>query len=129
VIGSWWSGLGGTAALVAAIAFFAFVIAVAVLVLGPASGILREVSKSIDELRQETVPLLHEVTETVRGVNREMDRVDGLLESAGRLAKNAERIGAVVEQTVSSPLIKVLAFTAGASRAFRRVGKKKKDKD
>jgi uncharacterized protein YoxC len=124
VIGSFWSALGDSAAIVAAVAWAALVIFLSIMVFQLA-GVLRSTATTIDTFRQETVPLLKEVTATVSGVNKELERVDGLMESAGRLAKNAERIGAVVEQTVSSPLIKVLAFTAGASRAFKRVGKKK----
>jgi hypothetical protein len=79
----------------------------------------------VDGIRQETVPLLSEVTTTVSSLNKEMDRVDGMLESAGHIVKSAERVTSVVEQTVSSPLIKVAAFGAGATRAFRRLSKKK----
>jgi uncharacterized protein YoxC len=125
VIGSFWSALGDSAAIVAAVAWAALVVFLSIMVFQLA-GVLRSTATTIDTFRQETVPLLKEVVTTVSSVNREFERVDGLLESAGKLAKNAERIGAVVEQTVSSPLIKVLAFTAGASRAFKRVGKKKK---
>jgi len=59
----------------------------------------------------------------VSGVNRELDRVDTVLDSAGRISKSAERITVVVEQTVSNPLIKFAAFAAGASRALKRVRK------
>jgi uncharacterized protein YoxC len=128
VIGSFWSALGDSAAIVAAVAWAALVIFLSIMVFQLA-GVLRSTATTIDTFRQETVPLLKEVTATVSGVNKQLDHVDGLMESAGKLAKNAERIGAVVEQTVASPLIKVLAFTAGASRAFKRVGKKRKDKD
>ena len=79
----------------------------------------------IDDIRKETVPLLSEVKTTVSGVNRELDRVDGMLESAGKIVKNAERLSGVIEQAVSSPLIKLAAFGAGASKAFRRLRKEK----
>jgi hypothetical protein len=86
---------------------------------------LRTTTMLIDDVRKETVPLLHEVTGTVSGVNKELDRVDGMVESAGNIIKSAERISTVVESAVSSPLIKVAAFGAGASRALRRLRKKK----
>ena len=88
--------------------------------------VLESTKMLIDGIRQETVPLLSEVTTTVTGVNKELDRADGMLESAGNIVKNAERISSVVEQAVSSPLIKVIAFGAGASRAVRRLKKEKK---
>ena len=58
-------------------------------------------------------------------VNKELDRVDGMVESAGNIVKSAERVSKVVEQAVSSPLIKIIAFGAGASRAARRFRKDK----
>ena len=85
--------------------------------------VLESTKLLIDGIRQETVPLLGEVKTTVSGVNRELDRVDTVLDSAGRMAKSAERITVVVENTVSNPLIKFAAFAAGASRAFRRVSR------
>ena len=60
---------------------------------------------------------------TVSGVNKELERVDTIMESAGKMSKSVERITVVVEQTVSNPLIKFAAFAAGASRAFKRVRK------
>ena len=114
--------VGGVAGLVAAVAW-----AVLVLILGLVFVNLFRVLEStkmlIDGIREETVPLLSEVKTTVSGVNRELERADGLLESAGHIAKSGERLAHVVEQAVSSPLIKVIAFGAGASRAVRRLRK------
>ena len=124
MIASFWSGLGGTAALIAAIVWAVLVVFLS-LVFVNLFRVLESTKMMIDDLRKETVPLLHEVAGTVSGVNRELDRVDGMLESAGKIAKNAERISSVVEQAVSSPLIKVAAFGAGASRAVRRLRKDK----
>jgi hypothetical protein len=118
------ASLGGWAAIVFA-AFWGVLVLVLGLVFVNLFRVLESTKMLIDGIRQETVPLLGEVRTTVVGVNREMDRVDGLLESAGKLAKNAEHIGSVVEQAVSSPLIKVIAFGAGASRAVRRLRKDK----
>ncbi len=118
--------VGGVAGLVAAVAW-----AVLVLILGLVFVNLFRVLEStkmlIDGIREETVPLLSEVKTTVSGVNRELERADGLLESAGNIAKSGERLAHVVEQAVSSPLIKVIAFGAGASRAVRRLRKQGKD--
>ena len=58
-------------------------------------------------------------------LTKELDRVDGMVESAGKIVKSVERVSGVVEQAVSSPLIKVIAYGAGASRAVRRLQRKK----
>jgi len=89
--------------------------------------VLESTKMIIDDVRRETVPLLKEVTTTVTGVNRELERADGLLESVGNIARTGERLAHVIEQAVSSPLIKVIAFGAGASRAVRRLRKDKGD--
>jgi uncharacterized protein YoxC len=126
VIASFWSGLGGVAAIIAAVAWAVLVVFLG-LVLVNVFRVLESTKILIDDLRQETVPLLHEVTGTVSGVNKELDRVDGMVESAGNIVKSVERISTVVESTVSSPLIKVVAFGAGASRAMRKLRKKDKE--
>ena len=87
--------------------------------------VLESTKMLIDGIRSETVPLLGEVKTTVQGVNKELDRVDTIMDSAGKMTKSVERITVVVEQTVSNPLIKFAAFAAGASRAFKRVRKEK----
>jgi uncharacterized protein YoxC len=126
VIASFWSGLGGVASIIAAVAW-AVLVAFLGLMLVNVFRVLESTKMMIDDLRAETVPLLHEVTGTVSGVNKELDRVDGMVESAGNIVKSVERISTVVESTVSSPLIKVVAFGAGASRAMRKLRKKDKE--
>jgi uncharacterized protein YoxC len=118
------ASLGGVAAIVAAFVWLVLVLFLG-LVFVNLFRVLESTKMLIDGIRQETVPLLAEVKTTVTGVNREMDRVDGMLESATKIAKSAERVSAVVEQAVSSPLIKMIAFGAGASRAARRLRKDK----
>jgi uncharacterized protein YoxC len=112
------------AAVAAAIAWV-FVAAFVAYALVQVAVVLRTTTLLIDDIRKETVPLLHEVTGTVSGVNKELDRVDGMVQSAGNIVKSAERISTVVENAVSSPLIKVAALGAGVSRAVRRLRKKR----
>ena len=116
---------GGIAGLVAAVAWAVLVLALFVVMLN-LFRLLESTKMLVDGIRQETLPLLSEVTTTVTSVNKELDRLDGMVESAGNIVKNAERVSAVVEQAVSSPLIKLAAFGAGASRAVRRLRKEKK---
>jgi len=114
---------GGDISLIVLAAFWGLLVLFLALVLLTMFRVLESTKLLIDGIRQETVPLLGEVKTTVSGVNRELDRVDTVLDSAGRMAKSAERITVVVENTVSNPLIKFAAFAAGASRAFRRVSR------
>jgi uncharacterized protein YoxC len=111
----------GDISLVVLAAFWGLLVLFLGLVLITMFRVLESTKMLIDGIRSETVPLLGEVKNTVTGVNRELDRMDTVLDSAGRISKSAERITVVVEQTVSNPLIKFAAFAAGAQRAFKRV--------
>jgi uncharacterized protein YoxC len=82
--------------------------------------VLESTKQLLDGVKDQTVPLLGEVKTTVMNVNRELDRTDTILESAGNMAKSVERLTSVVEQTVSSPLIKFVAFGAGAGKAVKK---------
>jgi uncharacterized protein YoxC len=113
---------GAIAGLVAAVAWAVLVLALFVVMLN-LFRLLEATKMLVDGIRQETVPLLGEVTNTVTAVNKELDRLDGMVESAGNIVKSAERLSSVVEQAVSSPLIKLAAVGAGASRAVRRFRK------
>ena len=117
---------GGVAAIIAAIVWGVLVLFLAFMVFRVAL-LIDATTKMVDETRQQTMPLLREVTTSVTSVNKELVRLDGMAESIGNIVKSAERVTNVVEQAVSSPLIKVAAFGAGASRAMRRFQKKKKD--
>lgn len=110
----------GDISLVVLAAFWGMLVLFISLVLVNVFRMLESTKMLIDGIRQETVPLLGEVKVTVQGVNRELDRVDGLLASAGNITKSVERLTGVIENTVSSPLIKVAAFGAGAARAMKR---------
>lgn len=78
----------------------------------------------VDGLTQQTIPLLGEVTTTVRTVNGELERMDAIVGSVQRIAGNVESVSGAVRSTVTNPLVKALAFFAGA----RRAGKAFKDK-
>ena len=124
MIASFWSGLGGTAALIAAIVWAVLVVFLS-LVFVNLFRVLESTKMMIDDLRKETVPLLHEVTGTVSGVNRELDRVDGMLVSAGEIVQRVSRIAGLVEQAASGPIVKIISMGAGLSKAASRLKKKK----
>ena len=115
MIASFWTALGAIAAIIAAVAW----LGVAVLLgynLALLTSVVSETARLVHGITEETVPLLSEVKTTVSNVNREMDRVDVMLESTGKIVKNVERLSTVVEHTVSSPLIKVAAGNVETSQ-------------
>ncbi|HVM12247.1 MAG TPA: DUF948 domain-containing protein [Actinomycetota bacterium] len=110
---------GEWALLIAAIAWAVLVVFLAI-VLANLSRVLDSARTMIDGVHQETIPLLTEVTTSVKKVNRELDRVDPLLASAANITRSIERLTAVLERLLASPLIKAAAVGAGVTRAIRR---------
>jgi uncharacterized protein YoxC len=111
---------GGDWALVILAVFWAVLVVFLSAMLVTMVRMLESIKLLIDGVRTETVPLLGEVKTTVSGVNRELDRVDSIMASAGNIAKSVERVSSVVEKTVSNPLIKLAALGAGAAKAAKR---------
>jgi uncharacterized protein YoxC len=114
--------LGGIAALVFA-AFWAVLVFFMALALVKLWGVLEETKTTIERLTDETVPLLSEVTVTVTSVNTNLEQVAGATKAAANVARSADRVSKVVEQTVSSPLIKLAAAGYGFTRASKKVRK------
>jgi len=110
---------GGIAAIIAA-CFWGLLAVFMAVVLINVFRLLESVKITVDDLRKETVPLLGEVRVTVTDVNRELDRVDGTLDSVAKITKTVERVTSLVEQAMSGPLVKIAAAGAGLSRAMRK---------
>jgi hypothetical protein len=111
---------GGEWALIILAVFWGVLVLFISLVLVNLFRVLESTKGLIDGIRQETVPLMSEVRTSVMKMNRELDRADGIMASAGNITRSIERLSSVVERTVSSPLVKAAAFGAGASKAFKR---------
>ncbi|MCJ7832017.1 MAG: DUF948 domain-containing protein [Actinobacteria bacterium] len=110
---------GGVAAIVIAVGLFIVCLFLSAVLLN-SFRVLESTKTTIDGVRDETVPLLAEVRTTVTNVNKELDRADGIVESTGNIIQSVERLTAVVEKTVSSPLVKLVAFSAGAAKAAKK---------
>ncbi|MGH2726893.1 MAG: DUF948 domain-containing protein [Actinomycetota bacterium] len=107
-------------AVIVIAAFFALaVVVVSILVLN-LFRVVSSLKELVDGVTLETVPLIHEVGNTVKGVNHEIERVDSIMASAQNVAHNVETISATVKAAVTNPLVKALAFAAGARRAARK---------
>jgi hypothetical protein len=87
--------------------------------------VLESTKMLIDSVREETVPLLVEVKGTLERANRELDRVDGMLVSAGEITTRISRISGLVEQAASGPLVKIISMGAGLRKAATRFSRKK----
>lgn len=107
-------------AWIAIAAFFGLaVIVVSILILN-LFRVVTSLKTLVDGITQETVPLIHDVDQTVKGVNKEIERVDSVMASVQTMARNAETISHTIQAAVTNPLVKALAFAAGARRATKK---------
>jgi hypothetical protein len=116
---------GGDVALIVLSAFWGLLVLFLCVVLINTFRVLESTKLLIDGMREETVPLLKEVKGSVERTNRELDRVDGMLVSAGEIVARVSRISSLVEQAASAPLVKIISMGAGLRKAASRFGGKK----
>lgn len=102
----------------------ALVLFVTALVITNLFRVVTSLRDLVDGITSETIPLIAEVGNTVRGVNKEMERVDSIIGSVQRITANAETISDTVQMAVTNPLVKGLAFFAGARRATKKFKEK-----
>ena len=113
--------------LAAIIVAVASIIGVAVLVfaLVALTRTLATLRLSIEELRRETLPVIDELQRTVTQANTDLERLDGLLDSATSVTNTVDSASQLAYLAFSNPIIKAIAFatgTAKAAKAFRRRG-------
>jgi uncharacterized protein YoxC len=115
---------GGDVALIVLSAFWGLLVLFLCIVLVNTFRVLESTKMMIDALREETVPILREVKGSVERTNRELDRVDGMLVAADEVVGRVRRVSKLVEDTVSSPLVKLIGLGAGLRKAATRFGGK-----
>lgn len=109
------------AALVAAGALVVLVLVLAVPLL-KLGRTLDEATLAIRKAHEGAVPLLADAQVTLRGVNAQLDQVDGITKGVTSMTTNAAALTSIVSSTVGSPLIKVAAFSYGVRKS---VGKRR----
>jgi hypothetical protein len=117
---------GGDIALIVIASAFTLLVLVLCLVLLNTYNVLTSTKMIIDSIREETVPLLREVKTTIEKTNRELDRVDTVLESAGSIVGRAEKFTGLMEEAASSPIVKLISFGAGIRKGVSKAAKGKK---
>jgi hypothetical protein len=121
---------GGDTALIVLASFWGLLVLALCVVLLNTFRVLESTKMTIDAMREETVPLLREIKISIEKTNREIDRVDGMLESASGIVTRVEKLSGLVEEAASSPLVKIISFGAGIRKGFAKAkrGKAKKGK-
>lgn len=81
----------------------------------------RALQETVDLLRQETVPMVTDLRATVQQAAADLDRVDGILDSAERITGTVDSASRLTFRALSPPIIRTMSVVAGASRATRRL--------
>lgn len=107
--------------LAAVIVAIASVVAVVLLILivVAVNRTLTAMRLSIEQLRRETLPVVDELHRTVVTANAELERLDGLIESASSVTATVDSASHLAYLAFSNPLIKAIAFAAGTSKAAK----------
>jgi uncharacterized protein YoxC len=107
---------GGIAAVVAAGAFGLLVLLLAVPIL-KLGRTLDEATLAIRKTHEGVQPLLAGAGTTVDHVNKELERVDDITQSAQAVTSNAAALTSLFASTLGGPVVKVAAFSYGVRRA------------
>ncbi|HTZ09235.1 MAG TPA: hypothetical protein VMB72_09185 [Acidimicrobiales bacterium] len=82
---------------------------------------LRQLGRTVEELRRETVPLVRDARVVVDQAATEMVRVGDVLDSAEAVSATVDSASRLAYHAFSNPVVKVLAFGTGLGSALRRL--------
>jgi Bacterial protein of unknown function (DUF948) len=114
---------GEVAGLVIAV-LWAVLVAFLAVVLVRAARALRETTRLVAGIADQTVPLLGQAATTLRRAGVQLDRVDAITADAEEVAANASALSGAVHEAIGVPLTKVAAFGYGVRKAARIRGSK-----
>ena len=101
-----------------AAAFFLVVVGIGLIyALVRLGGTLGSAEKLLTDVDTEIVPLLKQATETLDGVNTELDKVGVVMSSVVDVTEKVDQTTRVVESAITVPAKKAAAFGAGVSQA------------
>ena len=115
---------GQIAALVAAAAFVLLVLIAAVPLL-KLGRTLDEATTAIRKAHEGSAPLLDDAQTTLRQLNTQLERVDGITAGARTVSTNVSVLTSLFTATLGGPLVRAAALSYGLSKAVkaRRAGK------
>ena len=115
---------GQIAALVAAGAFVVLVLLMAVPLL-KLGRTLDEATVAIRKAHEGSAPLLDDAQTTLRQVNTQLERVDGITAGARTVSTNVSVLTSLFTATLGGPLVRAAAFSYGLNKAIkaRKAGK------
>jgi uncharacterized protein YoxC len=111
---------GDVAAIVVAVAVSMLAVGL-LFALSSLTRTLRQLRLSVEQFRSEAVPLVGQLRGTVSQANAELERVDTLLGTAESISATVDSASRLAYLFLANPVVKVLAFGAGSTRALRRL--------
>ena len=115
---------GGDAAMIVLAVGWVVLVGGLLFVLLNTFRVLESTKMTIDAMREETIPLLREVKTSVEKTNREIDRVDIMLDNANSIVARVEKLSGLVEEAASSPLVKIISVASGLRKGFSKASRK-----
>lgn len=112
---------GGDWALIIGAGFWGVLVIGLCVVLIRTLLLIDQVVVTVRDISNETVGLLGGLNETVAGVNVELARVDTIIAGVQSITATTDQLVGVVHATVSNPLIKGVAFVAGAAQGAKKL--------
>jgi predicted PurR-regulated permease PerM len=108
---------GASVGLIFAI-FFAIGVLFFAFVLVRVAEVLKETTKLVAGITQETVPLLNEITDTVKNGNAQLVKVDAITDNVETMSKNVSGLVSTATSAIGGPLVKVASFSYGVRAAI-----------
>lgn len=115
----------GDTALIVLAAFWGLLVLALCIVLLNTFRVLESTKMTIDMMREETVPILREIKTSIEKTNGHLDRVGTVLDSAGSIVGRVEKVSGLVEEAISSPIVKIIGLGAGLKTVAGRFRGKK----
>jgi hypothetical protein len=75
-------------------------------------------------MRTESVPVLHDLHDTVAAANHELERFDRLVSTAESVTGTVDSASRLAYMAMANPVIKGVAFASGTAKAARRLRRK-----
>jgi len=89
-------------------------------VIGSLARTLGALQTVVDELNREAIPLLADLRRGASQASADLERVDDLVGAAESVTRTVDGASRLAYLTFSNPVVKLLAFGSGVSRARRR---------
>ena len=98
--------------------FFAIGVLFFAFVLVRVAEVLKETTKLVAGITQETVPLLNEITDTVKNGNAQLVKVDAITDNVETMSKNVSGLVSTATSVIGGPLVKAASFSYGVRAAI-----------